>query len=141
MLVRGTSMWAKVFEGYPNALSGKYQVDICNLDKNTVAELNNVGVNVKSDPEKGDFVTAKGVFAPKVFDASKQIWDVKKAIGNGSTIKVSAKPYDWTFKGKSGVGLGLNQLMVVKLVEYSLDELEPEEGEGGFEDIELDDEI
>ena len=61
-------------------------------------------------------------------DASKRLWD-DTIIGNGSTIKISAKPYDWTYKGKSGVSLGLNQLMVVNLVEYEMEELDAEESD------------
>ena len=34
MIVRGTAMWASVFD--KNTLSDKYQIDICNLDKTTV---------------------------------------------------------------------------------------------------------
>ena len=134
MIVRGTSMWARVLEGQPNELSGKYQVDVCHLTDDTVSELEEVGVPIKNDEDRGNFVTAKAVRPPRVMDASRSAWN-GDLIGNGSTIKLSARPYDWTFKGKAGIGLGLNQLMVVKHVAY----LEEEVLEA--EDIPFDDEI
>ena len=128
MIVRGTSMWARVLEGQPNNLSNKYQVDVCNLSSEVVKQLESSGVPVKNDEERGSYVTAKAVRPPRVMDASKRLWG-DTVIGNGSTIKISAKPYDWTYKGKSGVSLGLNQLMVVNLVEYEMEELDAEESD------------
>ena len=128
MIVRGTAMWPRVFEGYPNELSQKYQVDVCHLDEDTVSELEDVGVSIKNDEDRGNYITAKATRPPRVMDAAKRSWSSDNLIGNGSTIKISAKPYEWQFKGKSGVGLGLNQLMVIEHVEYAQDdELEAEE--------------
>jgi len=121
-------MWARVLEGQPNNLSNKYQVDVCNLSSEVVKQLESYGVPIKNDEERGSFVTAKAIRPPRVMDASKRLWD-DTIIGNGSTIKISAKPYDWTYKGKSGVSLGLNQLMVVNLVEYEMEELDAEESD------------
>lgn len=131
MIVRGTAQWASVFE--PNNLSGKYQVDICQLDKMTIKNLKAVGIDVKKGEgdkaDKGDFITAKsGKYKPNVMDRKKNKWDEDTAIGNGSEIKASIKPYEWTFKGKSGVSPGLNSLMVLSLVAYDEDdELEAED--------------
>jgi|TARA_R100001480_G_scaffold2646_1_gene7365 hypothetical protein len=121
-------MWARVLEGQPNNLSNKYQVDVCNLSSEVVKQLESYGIPIKNDEERGSFVTAKAIRPPRVMDASKRLWD-DTIIGNGSTIKISAKPYDWTYKGKSGVSLGLNQLMVVNLVEYEMEELDAEESD------------
>ena len=121
-------MWARVLEGQPNNLSNKYQVDVCNLSSEVVKQLESYGIPIKNDEERGSFVTAKAIRPPRVMDASKRLWD-DTVIGNGSTIKISAKPYDWTYKGKSGVSLGLNQLMVVNLVEYEMEELDAEESD------------
>ncbi len=136
MIIRGTSMWARVLEGQPNNLSNKYQVDVCNLSSEVVKQLESFGVPIKNDEERGSYVTAKAIRPPKVMDASKRLWD-DTVIGNGSTIKISAKPYDWTYKGKSGVSLGLNQLMVVNLVEYEMEELDAEEADTEDEVIEF----
>lgn len=124
MIVYGTAEWASVFE--PNSMSGKYQVDICNLDKNTVKKLEDEGIpvkegEVKSDGKdtthKGSFITAKSTVAPMVVDSAKNIWPSTMKIGNGSRVKVSVTPFDWTFKSKSGVGASLNSVMVIDFVE------------------------
>tara|TARA_R100000951_G_scaffold111099_1_gene109733 strand:- start:38 stop:481 length:444 start_codon:yes stop_codon:yes gene_type:complete len=139
MIVRGTAQWASVFD--VNELSGKYQVDICNLDKNTVKDLEKHGLTIKkgTDDKKeyGSYITAKASkYAPKVLDNNAEPMDGTVLIGNGSKIKASISPYSWTFKGKAGVSASLNSLMVLKLVSYSggaTDVLEPEE----VEDIEF----
>ena len=131
MIVRGKAEWASVFE--PNELSGKYQVDICNLDKKTVKELESVGIDVKTGEgekaEKGRYIIAKSAkYPPKIVDNRGDVIDATVLIGNGSQIKASIRPYEWNFKGKAGVGAGLNSLMVTSLVEYGgLDDLDPED--------------
>jgi len=141
MIVRGTAQWAHVFE--PNEMSGKYQVDICNIDKPTAKALRNVGIDVKKGTgdkaDKGEYIVAKsGRYAPKVMDRSRAVMDGTTLIGNGSKIKVSINPYQWTFKGKSGVSAGLNALMVTSLIAYGdSDELEAEDDDVGEDDDEL----
>ena len=131
MIVRGIAEWASVFE--PNNLSGKYQVDICQLDKTAIKDLKSVGIDVKKGEgdkaDKGEYITAKsGKYAPKVWDRKKNEMSGEISIGNGSEIKASIKPYEWTFKGKSGVSPGLNSLMVLSLIPYGGDdELEAED--------------
>ena len=130
MIGRGVAQWAHVFE--PNQLSGKYQIDICNLDKDTVKQLEAVGIDVKAGEgdksDKGRYIIAKsGKYAPKIVDRRGDVMGGETLIGNGSQVKASIRPYEWNFKGKAGVGAGLNSLMVTSLVEYvGLDELEPE---------------
>ena len=135
MILRGTAMWASVCDGKPNDLSKKYQVDICNLSKEDSDELTEAGVTVKNGEDKGNFVTAKGSYPPKVFDSAKNLWDLSEngLIGNGSSIKVSCRPYNWTFKTTAGTSLGLNELMVVSLISYN-DVLEAEETDFDDED-------
>ena len=131
MIVRGKAMWPFLYER--NDLSQKYQIDICNLDKKTVKELEAVGIDVKTGEgekaEKGRFIIAKSAkYPPKVVDNRGDVIDATVLIGNGSQIKASIRPYEWNFKGKAGVGAGLNSLMVLSLVEYGgLDELDPED--------------
>ena len=132
MILRGQAFWPKVFEGSLTGDDTKYQVDICHLDDDTVKKLEDSGLTVRiHDPKKehykGTFISAKGNRPPKVFDAAKRPWNPKILIGNGSNVKISAMPYDWTYEGKAGRSLGLNQLMVVEHVEYVVDELEAEE--------------
>ena len=115
MVIKGTAQWACVHE--PNDLSGKFQVDICQLDKATVKKLEDVGIEVRQgegDKEhKGSFIVAKTKRRPKVMDAAKNIWPSNLLIGNGSTVKCSVTPFDWTFKKKSGISASLNSLMVI----------------------------
>ena len=119
MIVRGTAKWASVFE--VNEMSQKYQVDICNLDKNTIKQLEKAGLEVKKGigekEDQGNFITAKASkFAPKVLTNTGELMDGTTLIGNGSKIKVSITPYSWNFKGKTGISASLNSLMVLKLV-------------------------
>ena len=132
MIVSGTAKWASVLE--PNSMSSKYQVDICQLDKKTVKELENVGITVKigegDKADQGSYVTAKTVRPPRVMDSKKNPWPTDKFVGNGSKIKVSINPYEWKFQGKSGVSASLNSMMVVNFIEYTGggDDLDEEDG-------------
>ena len=130
MIVRGTAMWANVFD--KNTLSDKYQIDICNLDKDTVKELEKAGMNVKKGDgekaDKGNFITAKSTFPPKVMDKGKRRWDEDTKIGNGSAVKCSIDLFEWSMNGKNGVSAGIKAVMVTNLIEYEGDdELEAEE--------------
>ena len=42
-----------------------------------------------------------------------------KIVGNGSKVKVMYKPYEWNFKGKKGMGLDLQAVQVIDLIEYT----------------------
>lgn len=116
--VQAEIMWA--FLDTPNQLSGKYQVDLCNLTKGAVDALKSMGVNVLSkddQPEKGQYVTAKSVNYPiKTEDTSGAPITVK--VGNGSKGIALLKPYEYSYKGKKGVGIGINKLVVTDLVVY-----------------------
>ena len=54
---------------------------------------------------------------PQLVDAEKRPLD--KIVGNGSRVKVMYKPYEWNFKGKKGVGLDLQAVQVLDLIEYT----------------------
>ena len=45
------------------------------------------------------------------------VWSAK--IGNGSRGVALIKPYSYKVNGKAGVGVGINKLVVTKLVEYN----------------------
>jgi hypothetical protein len=78
-------------------------------------------------------LTAKGnpKDAPIVMDAKKQLWPQDKLIGNGSIIKVAFSPFPWEMSGAKGMSLDLEQVQVLKLVEYARD-TDPFEEEEGF---------
>ena len=54
---------------------------------------------------------------PQLVDADKK--PLEKIVGNGSKVKVMYKPYEWNFKGKKGIGLDLQAVQVMDLVEYT----------------------
>jgi hypothetical protein len=116
--VQADIMWA--FLDTPNQLSGKYQVDLCNLTKGAVDALKGMGVNVlnKSEqPEKGQYITAKSVNYPiKTEDVNGN--PITAKVGNGSKGIALLKPYEYSYKGKKGVGVGINKLVVTDLVVY-----------------------
>lgn len=116
--VQAEIMWA--FLDKPNELSGKYQVDLCNLSKGAVEALTAMGANVRSkpdQPEKGYYVTAKSYNRPiEAVDIDGKAIEGK--VGNGSKGVALLNPFEYTFKGKKGVGIGINKLVVTDLKLY-----------------------
>jgi len=117
--VKADIMWACTSE--PNSESGKYQVDLCNLSENAIRALEDMGINVRNkQDDKGFFVTAKSANYPiPVIDAEGNTINPKVKIGNGSKGVALVKPYSYTYKGKRGVGAGINKLIVTDLIEYN----------------------
>jgi hypothetical protein len=108
-------MWA--FLDTPNQMSGKYQVDLCNLSKPAIKALEEVGISVRNKEEKGFFITAKSKNYPiTTVDAEGNRVTCK--VANGSRGVALIKPYAYNKNGKSGVSAGINKLTVTKLIEY-----------------------
>lgn len=116
MKIEADIMWA--FLDTPNTMSGKYQVDLCNLSKNAIKALEEVGVNVRNKDDKGFFVTAKSKNYP-ISAIDEKGNPISAKIGNGSRGVALIKPYSYKVNGKAGVGVGINKLVVTKLVEYN----------------------
>lgn len=116
--IKADIFWASLNE--PNKLSGKFQVDLSNLSKEAVRELESMGIAVKNDPKKPDqgfYVTAKSKLYPiTAVDENGNYLNVK--IGNGSKAVALIKPYPYNFQGKKGVGVGVSKLIIKKLIEY-----------------------
>lgn len=127
MKIEAEIMWA--FLDTPNEMSGKYQVDLCNLSSNAVKALEDMGVNVRKredKPEKGFFITAKSSNYPiTALDASGKPLSVK--VGNGSKGIALIKPYAYKYRNKEGVGVGINKLTVTQLIEYVNDNTQDED--------------
>ncbi len=110
----------------PNSLSGKYQTDL-SVDDETALKLKTVGIEtkIKIDPatnkadERGQYVTLKSEYAPKVVDSRNNQIPNTVLIGNGSTVEVKTHIYEWKFKTKSGSSLGLDAVQVLDLVTYT----------------------
>ena len=116
--VQAEIMWA--FLDTPNQLSGKYQVDLCNLTKGAVSALQSMGVEVRTkagEPEKGQFITAKSVNFP-ITTTDEQGNPITVKVGNGSKGIALLKPYEYSYKGKKGIGVGINKLVVTDLKVY-----------------------
>jgi hypothetical protein len=118
--VSAKTMWANLQK--PNDLSGKYQVDLCNLSDKAVEALQELGVEVRTRPdqeEKGYFITCKSnrPITAQFPDGST----VDVPVGNGSEVKATIGTYEWTFKNKKGISPSLKKLVVTELVEYEDD--------------------
>jgi len=109
-------MWA--FLNKPNEMSGKYQVDLCNLSEKAVCALEEMGIEVKSKEGKGAYITCKSTRPIAAYDdgGSQIEGDI---LGNGSKAAVIITPYAWSFKGKKGVSPSLRKMVVTHLVPYT----------------------
>lgn len=135
--IKGTAFWAHLQK--PNTrFTPRWCVDLI-LDPEGVKQLEEDGINVRED-DRGLFVTfkrntetAKGKpqNQPVILDAKKNKYTGD--IGNGSTIKVQYRPFNWTFGGKSGVGADLVAVQVLDLVEFGGEDKIVLEEEDGFE--------
>ncbi len=152
-VVTGIAQWASLSK--PNDMSGKFQIDVCNLSDEGVAQLEKQGVtNVHLETKRDDDYEPRGHYItmrsnavskagdnldpPKVVDAKKQPLPRGVLVGNGSLVKVVYDPFEWTFKQKTGVSAGLRIVQVIELVKFEggsgLDDLEEEEGFTGPDD-------
>lgn len=111
-----TLFWQSVSER--NQMSGKYQIDISDLREETVKKLEEMGVDVKNKgDERGYFVTCKSDYPIDCYDITG---DAVKGnmIGNGSIADAIVNPYEWKFRNKEGVSLGISKLIITELEVY-----------------------
>jgi hypothetical protein len=116
--VQADLFWA--FLDTPNQMSGKYQVDLCNLSKEAIKTLEGMGVNVRKKddkPEQGFFITAKSVNYP-ITATDSEGNPIKAKVANGSKGIALLKPYEYTYRNQKGVGVGINGLVITDLIEY-----------------------
>ena len=104
-----------------NDMSGKYQVDVCNLSDKAVDALENLGIAVRNKgDERGSFITVKSNNPIHVSLDRDTYGDVvPDMIGNGSKAQVAIGYYDWDFRGKKGRSPSLKKLKVTELNVYS----------------------
>lgn len=117
---------------HTNEMSGKYQVDLCNLSDKAVEALEDLGIRVanKGD-DRGNYITVKSS-NPIRAQFSADVGDANAAmVGNGSKAKAAIGFYDWKFRGKEGRSPSLKKLVVTDLQVY-----EGAAAEGG---VDLDD--
>jgi hypothetical protein len=118
-VLRGEIFWPCLRK--PNDLSGKIQYDLGNMDADSLKLLKAHGIPTKTKgDDRGAFITVKGSpeYPPKVMDSQRNPLSEPVSLGNGTKVKVPFKTYEWTFKGKSGTGVGIGEIMVLKMVTY-----------------------
>ena len=123
--VEGKAYWASITR--PNTtFDPVYQVDLA-IDDATADDFKSRGVTVKTD-DRGNIIKFKRKVSrqdgsqnptPRLVDSAKNPVDV--LVGNGSTVKVLYKEFEWQFAGKSGKSLDLQAVQVLDLVPYGED--------------------
>ena len=122
MVYEGTAYWASVTT--PNTrFEPKYTIDLV-VDEDIAEQLRTDGITIK-DKEEGPTVTIKrnvngpnGMVrkAPTLMDRNKKELDC--LVGNGSKVKVQARPWEINRNGQAFKGLELQAVQVLDLVEY-----------------------
>ena len=123
MVLEGTANWASIIQ--PNTtFEHKYTIDVV-LEEDKAQELKNQGYTVK-DKDDGPTITISrkvngpnGMVrkAPSLMDAQKQ--PLNCLVGNGSKVKVQARPWEINRNGQDFKGLELQAVQVIDLVQYS----------------------
>ena len=113
--VKAEVMWA--FLNKPNEMSGKFQVDLCNLSDKAVGALEEMGIEVKTKERKGAYVTCKSTRPIAAYDDGGSLLE-GEILGNGSKAAAIITPYEWSFKGKKGVSPSLRKMVITELVPY-----------------------
>lgn len=105
-----------------NEMSGKFQVNLCNLSDAAAAAFEEMGVSVQIGEDKkadmGKYITCKSSNPIKVYDADGD--EITGQIGNGSKCKALVGSYDWTYKNKKGTSPALRKLIITDLIEYAV---------------------
>ena len=113
--IKADVMWAQLDK--VNEMSGKYQVNLCNLSDAAVVALEEMGISVPEKEGQGRYITCKSANPIKAFDNDGvELAGVK--IGNGSKAKAIITSYEWKYKNKKGVSPSLRKLVITDLVEY-----------------------
>ena len=119
-VIQGKAYWAKL--NTPDEMSGKYQIDVCNLSDVAIASLEKHGVVPKNkDDERGTFITARSKFDVPVINSDKEGMN-GTLIGNGSDVKVKISfNKDHQMVSQYGTSMYVNKVMVTNLVAYEED--------------------
>lgn len=113
--VKADIMWAQLDR--VNEMSGKYQVNLCNLSEAAVVALEEMGITVADKEGQGRYITCKSANPIKAFDNDGvELSGVK--VGNGSKAKAIITAYEWKYKNKKGKSPSIRKLVITDLVEY-----------------------
>lgn len=113
--IKANIMWAQMNK--MNELSGKYQVNLCDLSEPAVQALTEMGIEVKEKEGFGKYITCKSAKPMKAFDEDGD--EITEEIGNGSKAKAIITAYEWKYKNKKGVSPSAKKIVVTNLVEYA----------------------
>lgn len=113
--IKAEVMWA--FLTRTNDMSGKYQVDLCNLSDKAVEALEGLGIQVKAKEGKGKFITCKSQLPINVYDDGGTPID-GSILGNGSKATALVSYYTWSKNGKKGTSPSLKRMVITHLVPY-----------------------
>jgi hypothetical protein len=130
-VISGTAYWASIVA--PNTTyDPKWTIDVCNLSKDTMKQLEADGLEGKimnKDDDRGDFISIKRNvtksngepnMAPEVKDGQNKTV-LNTLIGNGSKVNVLYRAYDWNNKFGEGRGADLVAVQIEELVAYDGD--------------------
>ena len=114
--IKADIMWAYLDK--PNDMSGKYQVDLCNLSDKAAGALEELGLEVKTKEGKGKYITCKSTRPILAYDDCGSLIE-GNSLGNGSKAVALVGTYSWSYQKKQGISPALKRLVVTELVEYS----------------------
>lgn len=109
----------------PDAMSGKYSVQLGNLSTAAVEKLEELGMSPKFKEDaynRGQFIECKSKF-PIDNSKFKTVLDSEglpidpDSVGPGSKVEVLLKTYDWSMGGRTGVGARIVKLVVTELAQ------------------------
>ena len=114
--IKADIMWAYLDK--PNDMSGKYQVDLCNLSDKAASALEELGLEVKVKEGKGKYITCKSTRPMLAYDDGGSILD-GSTVGNGSKAVALVGSYSWSYQKKKGTSPALKRLVITELMEYA----------------------
>ena len=112
--IKAEIMWAYLDK--VNDMSGKFQVDLCNLSDKAAEALQDIGLEVKFKDGKGKYITCKSTRPIYAFDDGGSQIDVQ--VGNGSKGVALVGTYSWAYQKKKGVSPALKRLVITDMLEY-----------------------
>ena len=112
--VKADIMWAYLDK--VNEMSGKFQVDLCNLSDKAADALQDIGLEVKFKEGKGKYITCKSTRPIYAFDDGGSQIDAQ--VGNGSKGVALVGTYSWAYQKKKGVSPALKRLVITDMLEY-----------------------
>ena len=114
--IKADIMWAYLTK--PNEMSGKYQVDLCNLSDKATEALQAMGLEVKTKEGKGKYITCKSTRPITIYDDGGSVLD-GSVLGNGSKAVALVDAWEWQYQKKKGISPGLKKLVITEFKAYN----------------------